>query len=48
MEAADTSGNVSRNDITLQQCHEFTGESSVTFGDPVDSSADRAAPAPKQ
>ena len=44
METADTSGNITRNDVALQQCHEFTGESSVTFGDPVGSSADRAIP----
>ena len=44
-ESMDDSGNLSRNDLTLQQCREFTGQSTVTFGVPADgASGDRAAP----
>lgn len=32
----DASGNFSRNDLTLEQCREFTGESSITFGNTLD------------
>jgi hypothetical protein len=35
-EALDSSGNLSRNDLSLTQCREFIGESSVTFGSSVD------------
>jgi hypothetical protein len=31
----DSSGTFTRNDLTLEQCREFTGESSVTFGGPL-------------
>jgi hypothetical protein len=44
-ESLDDSGNLSRNDLTLEQCREFTGQSTVTFGVPVDgATTDRAAP----
>lgn len=36
MDSMDTSGDLTRNDLTLEQCREFTGESSVTFGGPLD------------
>ena len=45
LEASDSAGNFSLNDLTLEQCREFTGESTVTFGAPLDHpSAARDAP----
>ena len=42
LRASDTSGNLSMNELRLERCQEFTGESTVTFGKPLDShSADR-------
>jgi len=39
MEGRDSSGIRSVDDLTLGQCREFTGESTVTFGAPVNSSS---------
>jgi hypothetical protein len=36
MEASDSVGTLSLNDLKLEQCREFTGESTVTFGAPVE------------
>jgi len=36
LEASDSAGTLSLNNLTLEQCREFTGESTVTFGAPVD------------
>ena len=36
LQASDSAGNLSWNDLTLEQCREFTGESTVTFGASVD------------
>ena len=35
MEVWDSAGNRSLNEVTLEQCREFKGESTVTFGQPV-------------
>lgn len=44
-ESWDDSANLTRNTLHLEQCREFTGQSTVTFGVPTDgASADRAAP----
>jgi hypothetical protein len=45
MDASDNAGNYSLNTINLEQCHEFKGDSVVTFTTPSDdASADRSAP----
>jgi hypothetical protein len=36
LEIMDSSGSLSTNEVTLEQCREFTGESSVVFGTQVD------------
>ena len=36
LEVSDSSGTFSMNDVTLQQCREYTGESTITFGSPLD------------
>jgi hypothetical protein len=33
---SDTAGTVSRNDLTLERCREYSGESTVKFGAPVE------------
>lgn len=44
-ESLDDSGTLSHNELTLEKCREFTGESTVTFGVPAGgASADRVAP----
>ena len=45
MDASDSAGNYSLDTFNLEQCHEFKGDSVVTFATPSDSaSADRGAP----
>lgn len=42
LEVSDAAGSFSMNRLTLEQCREYTGESTVTFGAPLD----RSSPAP--
>jgi hypothetical protein len=45
MDASDSAGNYSLDTVNLEQCHEFKGDSVVTFATPSDSgSADRGVP----
>jgi hypothetical protein len=45
MDATDSAGNYSFDTVNLEQCHEFKGDSVVTFATPLDSaSADRGGP----
>jgi hypothetical protein len=47
MEIVDSSGNLSMNEVTLEQCREYTGESTVMFEGPVDRTSDNRKTADK-
>jgi hypothetical protein len=36
LEVSDSAGTFSINDVSLEQCREYTGESTITFGAPID------------